>query len=201
MARYHRNRLVGWAGNECCHPDCFATALENMALQVPLCERHAMKAYRLTHQMVTSHQAIDQAYELLPMEAEFIPGPCPACGTSGLLVHLANGIVACKAATCRYEQDRVRFCNERKILMAITADDADVVYYMRLGNRAKIGTTRNLRKRISAIQPEDCMAYEAGDRALEARRHRQFAHLRVSGEWFDLQPDLVRHVNGLAIPA
>lgn len=201
MARYHRNRLVESMSEECCHPDCFAPSMPNIALQVPLCERHVMKAYRLTHQMLTSHRAMDQAYELLPMEAEFLPGPCPACGTTGLLADLANGIVTCKAAACSYEQNRNRFGDERKILMGISAGDQSVVYYMRLGNRAKIGTSKNLRKRIAGIQPEDCMGYEPGDRRVELKRHRQFAHLRVSGEWFDLQRDLVRHINSLDIAA
>lgn len=201
MARYHNKRLYGAHSSECCHPDCYAPALADIALQVPLCERHVMKAYRLTHQMITSQKAMGQSYELLPSEAEFIPGPCPSCGITGLLMHLANGIVVCKSGDCDYEQDRVRFANERKIMMAISAADQQVVYYMRLGNRAKIGTTCNLRRRISAIQPEDCMAYELGDRHLELRRHRQFAHLRVSGEWFDLQAELVRHVNSLDLIA
>lgn len=201
MARYHRTRLVEALGAECCHPDCYAPALVDIATQVPLCERHVMTAYRLTHKMMASNRAMDQAYELLPMEAEFIPGPCPACGTTGLLVELANAIVTCKAASCAYEQDRFRFGNERKILMGISAGRQSVVYYMRLGNRAKIGHTANLKQRMSAIQPEDCMTYELGGTQLEGRRHRQFAHLRVSGEWFDLQGELIRHVNTLQVSA
>lgn len=197
MKRITRTNLDDVFAMECCHPDCYAPALADIASQVPLCERHISVVYRETHKMMSSRQAMRQEYQLLPSEAEYIPGPCPACGVTGLLVNLANGIVVCKAANCQYEKNRNLFSSERKILMGMSAGERNVVYYMRLGNRAKIGTTRQLRKRIAAVQPEDCMAYELGGRNLEARRHRQFAHLRVSGEWFEIQDELVRHVNSL----
>lgn len=59
-----------------------------------------------------------------------------------------------------------------------------VVYYMRLGNRIKIGTTTKLELRRQQIQPEEVLATEPGGVTVEQERHRQFAHLRVSGEWF-----------------
>lgn len=185
--------------DECCHPDCESHALADIASQIPLCERHIFVAYRMTNKILDGHRADRQEYQLLPSEADFIPGPCVACGVSGLLVCLANGFVVCKSGDCRYEQDRVTFGNQRKMLMGMSARDHSVVYYMRLGNRTKIGTTTNLKRRISSIQPEDCMVYEFGGYPLESRRHRQFAHLRVSGEWFDLQDDLIRHVNTLSV--
>lgn len=186
-------------GHECCHPNCHAPSMDNIASQIPLCERHLMTAYRATNKMLSSEKAKQQEYQLLPSEADFIPGPCPACGISGLLVHLANGFVTCKAGNCTYECPVNKFCSDRKMLMGIAAADRHVVYYMRLGNRAKIGTSRNLKKRIANIQPEDCMAYEHGDRHVELQRHKQFAHLRVSGEWFELADELVRHVNTLTV--
>lgn len=185
--------------SECCHPTCYAPAMEGIASQVPLCERHMMRVYRETNKLLSTHRAMDQQYELLPSEAEFIPGPCPACGVAGLLAHLANGFVACKSGSCDYERPMNRFCTERKILMGISAGTEHVVYYMRLGNRTKIGTSRNLRLRLATINPEDCMAYEPGDRKVEHKRHQQFSHLRVSGEWFQIGPDLVRHVNTLQV--
>lgn len=183
----------------CCHPNCHAPALGHIATQVPLCDRHVLTVYRATNALLNSKRGLGQEYQLLPMEAEFIPGPCPACGTTGLLVHLANGWITCKAGPCGYEKHRNDFGDERKTMMGIAAGDRNVVYYMRLGNRAKIGTTCNLRKRIVAIQPEDCMGYEPGSYDVEHRRHRQFAHLRVSGEWFDIQGELLRHVNTLTL--
>lgn len=199
MSRVSRVHLNDVLAAECCHPNCYAPALTDIASHVPLCERHIMVVYREANLMLASHRAMEQAYELLPAEADFIPGPCPSCGNTGLLAHLANGFVVCKSAGCDYERSMVAFCTERKILMGVTAATDHVVYYMRLGNRAKIGTSRNLKARISVIQPEDCMGYEMGDRKLERKRHAQFAHLRVSGEWFMIGSDLVRHVNSLRI--
>lgn len=183
----------------CCHPDCYKPAFVDMATTIPLCEEHVYVVYRETNRMLGTKTGMDQQYELLPMEAEFIPGPCPGCGTTGLLVGMANGIVECRAAACGYSQERSKFGAQRRTLMGLAAGRRSVVYYMRLGNRAKIGTSRGLAGRLASINPEDCMTFELGGRALEHRRHEQFRHLRVVGEWFDLTPELVRHVNDIPI--
>lgn len=72
-----------------------------------------------------------------------------------------------------------------------------VVYYMRVGNRAKIGFTTNLTARLAAIVPEEVMATELGGRLLEETRHRQFADLWVAREWFRLEEPLISHIAGL----
>jgi Meiotically up-regulated gene 113 len=73
-----------------------------------------------------------------------------------------------------------------------------VVYYMRIGNRVKIGYTGNLRQRLSSFTPEELMATEPGGPKREGERHKQFAHLRTTGEWFRLEGDLVDHIQQLA---
>ena len=65
------------------------------------------------------------------------------------------------------------------------------IYFMRLGNRVKIGTTRDLAKRVVSIQPEEVLAVRPGSFAMEHLIHAQFADLRVSGEWFRLAEPLV----------
>ncbi|WP_353583630.1 GIY-YIG nuclease family protein [Mycobacterium sp. 360MFTsu5.1] len=65
--------------------------------------------------------------------------------------------------------------------------------------RIAVAARRPFKRRIAEIQPEDCIGYEHGNRTIELQRHKQFAHLRVSGEWFELATDLVRHVNTLAV--
>lgn len=75
--------------------------------------------------------------------------------------------------------------------------DPPCVYYARLGNRVKIGYTLNLPQRMSVFQPEEVLATEPGGILVEARRHEQFARLRVSGEWFRYEDELVEHVNAL----
>lgn len=69
-----------------------------------------------------------------------------------------------------------------------------VVYYMRLGPLVKIGFTLDIRQRLIQINPEELLATEPGGMKLEAERHRQFAALRVHGEWFRYEAALVEHV-------
>jgi Meiotically up-regulated gene 113 len=71
------------------------------------------------------------------------------------------------------------------------------VYYMRIGDCIKIGTTRSMKKRISDLQPDEVLAVEPGDRTVERERHRQFAHLRVRGERFRVAPDLLAHIKAI----
>ena len=72
-----------------------------------------------------------------------------------------------------------------------------IVYYMRLGEFVKIGTTIQIRTRFDAIHPQGVMVVEWGDRELERKRHNQFAAIHSHGEWFHLQPQLVEHVFAL----
>jgi len=75
----------------------------------------------------------------------------------------------------------------------------DVVYYLRLGERVKIGTTANPRQRFAALGHEEVLAFEPGDRAVEQRRHAEFADDRLgTSEWFALSARLRAHVDALA---
>lgn len=72
--------------------------------------------------------------------------------------------------------------------------DGPVVYYVRIGNRVKIGTSVNLPDRLSTINPEEVLAVEPGDIRTERRRHREFANLRTHGEWFRYEEPLTQHI-------
>jgi hypothetical protein len=76
-------------------------------------------------------------------------------------------------------------------------EGAELVYYMRIGNRVKIGTTGNLKSRLSTINPEELMATEPGGRERERARHDQFKELRTHGEWFRLEEPLVSYMEKL----
>jgi hypothetical protein len=69
-----------------------------------------------------------------------------------------------------------------------------VVYYMRMGDLVKIGTSTNIRSRIATLNTQGVMAVEPGSYAVERERHAQFAHLRGHGEWFILGEDLAAHI-------
>lgn len=73
-----------------------------------------------------------------------------------------------------------------------------IVYYMRLGDLVKIGTSTNLRSRRNTINPQEVMAVEKGGRDHEQGRHQEFKELRVHGEWFRLEEPLVSHIAKLA---
>lgn len=73
----------------------------------------------------------------------------------------------------------------------------EFVYYMRIGNRVKIGWTTNLDGRMATINPEELLTTEPGNRILERARHHQFKELRTHGEWFRLEGLLVEHIEEL----
>ena len=80
----------------------------------------------------------------------------------------------------------------------------DVVYYLRLDERVKIGTTFNPRQRFGALKAgvagtEEVLAFEPGDRHVERARHAEFADDRLgTSEWFALTPRLRAHIDALA---
>jgi hypothetical protein len=88
-------------------------------------------------------------------------------------------------------ESRAVSTREGRMLTDITNS---VVYYMRIGNRVKIGFTTNLSQRLTQINPEELMATEPGDTGLEQRRHGQFRELRTHGEWFRLEGALADHI-------
>lgn len=75
-----------------------------------------------------------------------------------------------------------------------------LVYYVAFGDRIKIGTTTDLNQRLQSIPHDELLAFERGGRALERKRHRQFAADLVPGqrEWFHRSPELVAHIEGLS---
>jgi hypothetical protein len=96
------------------------------------------------------------------------------------------------------EAEELRRAEERDIeLPGHLAPRPAVVYYMRLGNRCKIGWTNDLRRRVINIQPEELLATEPGGVVTETQRHEQFKALRVVGEWFKYEGTLIEHVEAL----
>ncbi|MFE5482994.1 GIY-YIG nuclease family protein [Streptomyces sp. NPDC056527] len=62
-----------------------------------------------------------------------------------------------------------------------------LVYFIRNGNRIKIGTTTELKRRIRtlALRPENVVLLVSGGQPLERAFHKQFADLRIgTTEWF-----------------
>jgi len=82
-----------------------------------------------------------------------------------------------------------------------------VVYYVRLGDHVKIGTTTNLPARLASFyvdhDPNALLGSEPGGRDVEARRHLEFAAERVyrNRELFNPSPRLLAHIASLKADA
>lgn len=74
-----------------------------------------------------------------------------------------------------------------------------VVYYIRFGNRVKIGTTANLAQRLAALPHDEILATEPGSYDLEKRRHQQLRASRIyaNREWFHLTDEVRKHIASL----
>lgn len=75
------------------------------------------------------------------------------------------------------------------------------VYYLRFGDRIKIGTSSSFKGRLSTLPYHEVLAIEPGTFALERERHREFDALRIQGqrEWFHDAPALGAHAGRLRI--
>ena len=74
---------------------------------------------------------------------------------------------------------------------------APVVYFLRNGGRVKIGTSQNLRRRITSLslRREDVIRVEHGTQDYERSLHRRFAALRIGEtEWFELSGELAAYL-------
>lgn len=81
------------------------------------------------------------------------------------------------------------------------SDRLSVVYYIRIGNHIKIGTTADFASRMSTLQPDEILAVELGDRALERERQSQFVRWRAAKgrEYFEPSPELMEHIRSLPV--
>ncbi len=91
-----------------------------------------------------------------------------------------------------------------KNLGANMADERDVCYYLEnpIENQIKIGHSRRLRQRVKTLSAEAkvdlrLLATEPGGELVERMRHREFADIRIKGEWFRPSPELLTHIESL----
>lgn len=73
-----------------------------------------------------------------------------------------------------------------------------VVYYLRFGDRIKIGTTIGLPARLDDVPHDMLLATEPGGREIERQRHDQLAALRITREWFRPDTPLLHHIAQIA---
>lgn len=70
------------------------------------------------------------------------------------------------------------------------------VYYLRIGDRVKIGYSVDVKERMRAYPPgSHLLAVHPGTKQLETEMHQRFAGSRAAGrEWFRETPDLTEHI-------
>lgn len=156
------------------------------------------------HSLNLCAEHIEAAFELYRRTAEIAPlsnsSPCPLCDSV-----MYPGVTGAMCGRCKYttgdftgrivvSYDEVE-AQQNQRRGAIKS--SNVVYYIRFADRIKIGTTGDIRGRMTALPHDELLATEPGDRHLEAVRHNEFKHLRLTGEWFRAAPDLLEHVASL----
>lgn len=73
-----------------------------------------------------------------------------------------------------------------------------VVYYAKIGQYVKIGTTINMKRRMAGLAMDAVLATEPGGVELESQRHREFAEFRaIRREYFWPQPRLLDHIEAV----
>jgi hypothetical protein len=116
-----------------------------------------------------------------------LPGACLACGALRG-IRDASGW-AC--ATCGWRYGDVPDAE-------LSPPPVHVVYYLRFGDRIKIGTSARPRSRLAQLRYDELLAFERGGRSLEQQRHREFAGQRFPGsEWFHVNDELLAHIRVL----
>lgn len=116
---------------------------------------------------------------------DLLPSPCRVCG-SRLGVRYPSGWIC---GVCEWRVGDV-------VDAELPPPRIDVVYYLRFGDRVKIGTTSNPRQRFASIAHEEVLAFERGGRALEQRRHLEFGSDRLgTSEWFALSQSIQHHID------
>lgn len=67
------------------------------------------------------------------------------------------------------------------------------VYYLRFGDRVKVGYSTDVRTRVQQVPNDEVLAVEPGDFRVEKQRHAMFADALIPGqlEWFEATPDIL----------
>lgn len=100
-----------------------------------------------------------------------------------------------EAAINRLADDRAQVVKQNR-LREQRGQQPGWVYYLRVGERVKIGYSADVKRRMRAYPPESrLLAVHPGTPQLETDMHRRFTGSRAAGrEWFRETPDLSEHI-------
>lgn len=75
--------------------------------------------------------------------------------------------------------------------------DAGYIYFLRFSDRIKIGFSKDPEQRRKIIPHDEVLLVVVGTMREERQCHAAFDHLRVGGEWFRAEPDLLAFIDDL----
>lgn len=89
-----------------------------------------------------------------------------------------------------------RRISPRRFVIDMSAEDHAMLVRL-LTWTSEIGTTTNISQRMQDLHATEVLATEPGTALTERMRHQQFRHLRVLGEYFRPDPELLEHVEAI----
>lgn len=166
----------------CCHVNEYDERCDARRLgELPMCQRHLVRMFR--DALVAGALPAD-VFKIICQDA-----------IDELGIRMQHNDVALSSFIAAKRQQATEEAARR-------ARAEGFVYYVRLtGDRVKIGWSRDPDARVATFRarPEDVLAVEPGDMALEARRHRQFSDERIGrSEDFEHSAQLAAHIARLA---
>jgi hypothetical protein len=98
----------------------------------------------------------------------------------------------------QFDQKPVKSIKQVKpVKKGISSEVPGLVYFIRFGDRIKIGFSRRILNRLNDLPHEEVLLLIPGTFKTEGALHNEFSHLRVSGEWFQAHPDLFARIEEL----
>lgn len=133
-----------------------------------------------------------------------VPQTTRRCWTCGILNQYDTADwVSASCTACGQAMDAPWLVEEHasRVTSAARAEDIPdgVVYYLRFGDRVKIGFSAAFAERMLALPHDEVLAVEPGSYQREKQAHEQYAAFRVPGqrEWFRAVPEILAHAADL----
>lgn len=77
---------------------------------------------------------------------------------------------------------------------AVTKEQPGNLYFIRFGQRIKVGYSENPAARLRELPHEEVLGIVTGTRADEQAWHRLLADYHVTGEWFEAEPEVLEAI-------
>lgn len=154
--------------------------LYRLAELTELADRYHARSAPTLHKGVLTAQCVCGNRRSVPVDTVTNGVPCDACGAT-----TAEGFM----------QGPDRAAIARLLGFPPSPTDIDnVVYFARVGNLIKIGTTSNLWQRMASLGHPQLLGVMPGGYKVERQHHRRFATEHVTGEIFEATDRLLAYI-------